>query len=223
MSIFRAIAVLLGFAGFLCIVLSPARAAGEISVIDGDTLQIGDKVVNLYGIDAPELGQLCFHDGGWHKCGQAAAFELKKLIEFDRPAECVPAPQNRNQVVCRASGRDLALALLHAGYVVAATGSGDVYRQAEESAREGNLGLWHMALVSPWDWRHGRRVSEGEAAAERSCPIKAVIAADGARLYYVPTDRGYRAIEVDADKGGRRFCSDAEAREAGWRRPGESK
>jgi endonuclease YncB( thermonuclease family) len=223
MSIFRAVAVLLGLAGSFCIVIPPVHAAGAISVVDGDTLQIGDKVVNLYGIDAPELGQLCFHDGGWNKCGQAAAFELKKLIEFDAPPECTPAPQNQNQVVCRASGRDVALVLLHAGYVVAATESGEIYRLAEKSAKEGKLGLWHMALVSPWDWRHGRRVSEGEAAAERSCPIKAVIAADGARLYYVPTDRVYRTIKVDTDKGDRRFCSDAEAREAGWRRPGESK
>lgn len=222
MSIGRVVALLLLLVGYVCTGVQPARAAGEVSVIDGDTLQIGGKVVNLYGIDAPELGQLCYHDGNWNKCGQAAAFELKKLIEFDGPPVCKPAPQNRNQVVCRASGRDLALTLLHAGYAVAATGSGDLYRLAEKSAREGNLGLWHMALVSPWDWRHGRRMTGGEAAAERSCPIKAVIAADGARLYYVPTDRAYQKIDVETSKGDRRFCSDAEARTAGWRRPGES-
>ena len=52
-------------------------APGKVSVVDGDTLQIGDKVYNLYGIDAPELGQLCFQDGRWNRCGVTAAFELK--------------------------------------------------------------------------------------------------------------------------------------------------
>ena len=140
MPISRVIAVGLLLAAAVAMGLQPARADDEFSVVDGDTLQIGDKVVDLYGIDAPELGQLCFHDNDWNRCGQAAAFELKKLIEFDGPPVCEPAPQNRNQVVCRASGRDVALALLRAGYAVASTGSGDIYREAEKSARETSSG-----------------------------------------------------------------------------------
>jgi len=223
MSIIRAVALVLGLAAVICNGSKTAFATPEISVIDGDTLQIGDKVVNLYGIDAPELGQLCFHDGAWNKCGLAAAFELKKLIEFDHQPTCEPAPQNRKRVVCRASGRDVALALLHAGYAVAEADSSDVYQLAEKSAREGNLGLWHMEMVSPWDWRHGKRVSKAESAAEVLCPIKGIITADGAKLYYVPTDRIYRSIAVDPNKGDRRFCSDVDARKAGWLRPGEVK
>ena len=37
-------------------------------VIDADTLQVDGKVVQLYGIDAPELGQLCESGGSlWHQ------------------------------------------------------------------------------------------------------------------------------------------------------------
>lgn len=200
----------------------PASAAPPISVIDGDTLQIGDRVVNLYGVDAPELGQRCFHDRVWHHCGQTAAFELKKLIDFDAAPLCGLAPLNRNEVVCRAGGRDIALALIRSGYALAATGSGGEYEEAEKSAREGNLGLWHMSMVSPWNWRHGRRLSPAESEEESACPIKAVVSADGSRLYYVPTDGSYRSIKIDPSAGGRLFCSDAEARSAGWRRPGEA-
>jgi len=79
-----------------------------------------------------------------------------------------------------------------------------------------------MSLVSPWDWRHGRRLSEAERASEARCPIKAIMGPAGEKLYYVPTDSDYSKIRVDPKAGGRRFCSDAAARDAAWRRPGET-
>ena len=52
---------------------SSQSSAERLSVIDGDTLQVDGDVVQLYGIDAPELGQLCESDGRlWH-CGMEAA------------------------------------------------------------------------------------------------------------------------------------------------------
>jgi len=194
----------------------------DVSVVDGDTLQIGDKVFDLFGLDAPELGQLCFHDNRWNRCGIAAAFELKKLLAFDKPLLCEPAPEHRRQLVCHAAGSDIALVLLRAGYAVAASGSGVGYQEAEKSAREGNLGLWHMAFISPWDWRFGRRLSPAESEEEISCPIKAIVDPEGRKLYYVPTDDNYKKVVVDPSKGDRLFCSDAATRMAGWRRPGEA-
>ncbi len=195
----------------------------DYSVVDGDTLQIGNHVYNLYGIDAPELGQLCLQDGRWNHCGITAAFELKKLLEFDKPLRCEPAPANRRQIVCHAASVNVALVLLKAGYAIAESGSDVAYRQAEHSAREGNLGLWHMSFVSPWDWRNGRRLPGADAAAETmGCPIRAIVNAEDQKIYYVPTDLDYKKISVDEAKGGRLFCSDVDARRAGWRRPGEA-
>jgi endonuclease YncB( thermonuclease family) len=202
--------------------VAAAEITAEVSVIDGDTLQVGDKVLNLFGIDAPELGQLCRHDDRWNRCGISAAFELKKLLKFDKPLRCEPAPADRRKVICHASSVDVALVLLKAGYAVAELGSGSAYQEAEKSAREGNLGLWHMAFVSPWDWRHGRRLPGSNEAEEATCPIKAIIDGSGRKLYYVPTDEVYKKIAVDLSKGDRRFCSDVAVRQAGWRRLGEA-
>ena len=213
--------VLFYAAGRPAVGLAAAVKAEDVSVIDGDTLQIGPKVINLYGIDAPELGQLCFHDGRWNRCGIAAAFELKKLISYDKPLRCETAPANKRKVICHAASVDLALVLLKAGYAVAESGSGNAYQEAEKSAREGNLGLWHMSFVTPWDWRHGRRLPGADEAEDATCPIKAIILETGQKHYFVPTDEKYKKINVDPSKGERLFCSDAEARRAGWRRPGE--
>ena len=50
---------------FLALVLIVAASAlavdvtGPARVIDGDTIEIGERRIHLFGIDAPELGQIC--------------------------------------------------------------------------------------------------------------------------------------------------------------------
>jgi endonuclease YncB( thermonuclease family) len=51
---------------------APAPGQG-VRVIDGDTVEIDGRLVQLYGIDAPELGQLCDRDGELWECGREAA------------------------------------------------------------------------------------------------------------------------------------------------------
>ena len=50
------------------------------TIIDGDTIAIGETHIRLEGIDAPEAAQTCGRRwfGTW-ACGQAAADELGKL------------------------------------------------------------------------------------------------------------------------------------------------
>jgi micrococcal nuclease len=63
---------------------------------------------------------------------------------------------------------------------------------------------------------------ETPAASTRSghrpgCDIKGNIGSGGERIYHLPGGSHYRRTKVDEDKGERWFCSEAEAREAGWR------
>jgi endonuclease YncB( thermonuclease family) len=71
---------------------SAAPAANAVSVVDGENNQIGGELFPLYGIDAPVLGQLCVEIQKWSRCGIAAAVELRKLLKFDVPVRCEPAP-----------------------------------------------------------------------------------------------------------------------------------
>lgn len=50
------------------------------------------------------------------------------------------------------------------------------------------------------------------------CDIKGNISASGERIYHVPGQRYYDATVVWPLRGERWFCSEAEARAAGWRR-----
>ena len=51
-----------------------------------------------------------------------------------------------------------------------------------------------------------------------ACAIKGNIGAAGERIYHVPGGEHYAATRIDVTTGERWFCTEAEARAAGWRR-----
>ncbi len=69
--------------------------------------------------------------------------------------------------------------------------------------------------MKPWDWRLG----EAEAAQKtRPCAIKGNINGNGEHIYHLPFQHFYRRVKIDESRGERWFCTEQEAREAGWRR-----
>jgi endonuclease YncB( thermonuclease family) len=190
-----------------------------IQVIDGDTIEIGDRVVRLFGIQAPELGQRCLHDGVWAHCGLDAAYELKKLIGVTHsPVICSPVAGRGAlpAAICMAGRTDIAHVLLLGGYVTTTDEASPAYKEAEAEASHARLGLWHSQFVAPADWRAGERLpSEGDTDAD-PCPIKAKVTANGKRVFYVPTDADYQTIKTDPAKGDVLFCSVDEALTEGW-------
>jgi hypothetical protein len=68
-----------------------------------------------------------------------------------------------------------------------------------------------------------RQMSTGSSplysALSPSCTIRGnVSATTGERIYHVPGQRFYDATSVKPGRGERWFCSEEEARQAGWRR-----
>lgn len=208
---------------------TPRDGPGEsLTIIDGDTVQVDGEVIQLYGIDAPELGQMCDRDGNLRPCGVEAALALRKLITFSASSfHCAPWGDGgeRNEAlpvrVCEVGHEDVGLVMLHSGYSVALPGSFPDYIEAQEVARQAGLGLWHSDFVMPWQWRQDQASNDRPGDSARNCNVKGVFDDQGARIYYVPTDDEYDKIVVDPSRGDRMFCSDDEARLAGWRRLGE--
>lgn len=221
--------------GLLAIVAaSGAAAAAEeaitgnrdsIKVIDGDTLLIAGRTIQLAGIDAPELGQLCVHgDQTWH-CGLRAAYALHKLIELAAdPVVCSHLTETSPTLLtgtCEIGEENISLTLLQGGYAAVPPGSGYFYKAAEEHARGAGLGIWGSRFVLPWNWRDGRRLPQESGLADQVCPIIGTVSADGTKLFHVPTDPDFDALHDSPNSQVRKFCSDEEARAAGWHHPGE--
>ena len=207
-------------------------AGQDLQVIDGDTLQSGGDIVQLYGVDAPELGQLCWRKGEPWQCGVEAAFALQKLVQLSGLAvTCVSwhdasETEGPNGEVIRAcqlgDEEDLGMALLRNGHAWARPGSFPHYGQLERRAKATGLGVWGSEAALPWEWRDGQRVGGKAGNPAEECNVKGMLDEAGERIYVVPTDADYDDVSVDLGKGEQLFCSDEEARHADWRRPGET-
>jgi endonuclease YncB( thermonuclease family) len=144
-------------------VLGPASAqpniAGVASVIDGDTIEIHGLRIRLYGIDAPESGQLCLKPTGerW-RCGQQASFALADRIRRTT-VSCRPRDRDRYGrivAVCFKGKEDLNRWMVANGWAVAYRHYSLDYVTDEDAARLGRINICGT-FDMPWDWRAQRR------------------------------------------------------------------
>ncbi len=143
-------------------VLQQPRAPGEpvtgrARAIDGDSLEIGNARIRLFGIDAPERDQDCRDgDGRTYACGREAARALATSFA-GREVTCTPVEvdrYNRDISICTADGVDLGEAMVRAGHALDyARHSRGRYAQAEREARAARRGLWAGSFETPAAWR----------------------------------------------------------------------
>lgn len=198
-------------------------------VYDGDTVSMrisgADQRVRLQGIDAPE------HDQPY---GKEARAHLAYLV-LDREVRLDMTGKDKygrllgkirvQPADCRGCGKtlDANLAMLTVGLAwwyrfykdeLSAEDQGR-YEFAEKEARAKKAGLWQDDKPTPpWDWPRGdRRISPPPG----NCRIKGNISANG-RIYHLPGQKDYESTRINTTKGERWFCTEAQARAAGWRR-----
>jgi hypothetical protein len=71
-----------------------------------------------------------------------------------------------------------------------------------------------------WGFSATRSSEEKNAALESSkrCNIKGNISEKtGEKIYHLPGDKYYDSTKIDTNRGEKMFCSEDEARQAGWR------
>jgi endonuclease YncB( thermonuclease family) len=195
---------------------------GVASVIDGDTLDIHGQRIRLHGIDAPESGQFCKKDGKQYRCGQRAALELADKIGRST-VRCEQRDIDRYKrivAVCRLGNIDLNAWMVRQGWAIAYRQYSRDYVDDESAAQASKAGIWAGRFIEPSRWRRGDRpaVESAKEPAAASCQIKGNISRSGERIYHVPGARDYGPTRIDESKGERWFCSEDEARKAGWRR-----
>lgn len=150
-----------------CLVASPAMGrgknsnlgaplAGQVSVVDGDTLELHGQRIRLFGVDAPESSQLCEAKNGksW-RCGAAAANALSTFIA-SRSVICTPRDRDRYQRVvaqCQVAGMDLGAWLVASGWALAFRRYSTDYVHAETTAARDHRGIHDSYFVAPWDFR----------------------------------------------------------------------
>lgn len=199
----------------LVINLMASDVRAEVSIVDGDTFDLGDVRIRLSGIDAPEFGQQC---GSWD-CGVASLEALDQVIHSGT-VECESLESDgygRVIAKCMVGGKDIGETLVLDGLAYAFVKYSTEYVEAEKSARIGGLGIWQGDFQRPWDYR-AEKWQSAEHEAPNGCPIKGNIS-DNGKIYHAPWSPWYKKTRIDESKGEHWFCSEAEAVAAGWRSP----
>ena len=215
---------MLRFCSVLVLLVLPIAAFGDVvgrvKVIDGDTVRVAGTVIRLHGIDAPELDQTCrTQDQADFPCGTWVRDLLRAEFENKR-ARCVAIDTDRyGRVVakCRVRRIDIGEWLVSEGLAFAYRSYSLDYDLDEKRAFISGRGLHRFKVQGPSEFRKAKAVNRSANAPKQGCAIKGNISSSG-RIYRMPGQAFYNETSIRTDKGERWFCSEADAKQAGWRK-----
>jgi len=209
----------------------PDVISGPARVIDGDTFEIAGLRVRVQGIDTPERGEQCRTMSGidW-ACGAHATQVARSLIA-GRQVVCHDLGERSHDRViarCLVDGSDFAELMLERGAARACPAYAERhahsrrYMALERQAADRGHGLFASGAPPRAGFCHTDATRRAEIvpipmAYDGQCLIKGNISRDGARIYHRPGQRHYSQTVIDTTAGERWFCTEAEARAAGWR------
>ncbi|WP_244413938.1 thermonuclease family protein [Methylorubrum extorquens] len=158
---------MLRWIGAIILVATPAFAGdaltGPVKVLDGDTLELQGRLVDLYGIDAPEAEQVCaMADESRYRCGEKAAAALRERIGTTS-VSCLPqggTTQDRLTAVCHLGETDLSAWMVVHGHAIALRDGTGGYLAKQTHAWGRRVGLWAGVFDEPASWRRARLRAE---------------------------------------------------------------
>ena len=235
-------------AALLSIVFPASQGwAASAIVRDAATLQLGNVIFRLDGIDAPSVDQLCIddHADSW-TCGIEARDQLTKLIN-GKQIRCDdlgadPTYKKRRIGVCKIEGDTTSLSqlMVRNGFAlnVEASASGR-FQPDEARAKDDRQGLWKGCFVAPHEFRSGKKdgtLLGGSCRADRDREIREALFPDDLVMPAGCNIKGKYAVRARVTgnlgiyhlqacrsypgltKPDRWFCSEEDAQGAGFRR-----
>jgi len=194
---------------------------------DGDSLEVNGKRVRLFGIDAPEFDQACTRGGAQWACGAEAADQLSRLVT-GREVRCEPTGVDQYQRLlarCTVGATDINEAMVERGLAIAYRKYSNDYVAAESRAKVAKRGMWAGTFETPSSVRARGQTNWSASRPPRSrpsappqrfsggCVIKGNKSRRGEWIYHVPGMPYYNQTQAEE-----MFCSEADARAAGYRR-----
>lgn len=128
---------------------------GQAIVLDGDTLEFDEVVIDLHGIDAPEFQQTCQRGKHSLACGAYATAALLTRV-YGKQLWCFEKGRTAEMHIvarCYVGLSDLAAGLVKEGWAFAIDEPGNTYKDEEGIARDTRRGVWSGDFVAPAIWR----------------------------------------------------------------------
>ena len=129
--------------------------ASHVTVVDGDTIKIGDVKIRFSGIDAPEINQTCVASEGKVACGKISRDILITKVTNNKISCTDEGKDFYGRVLgeCFVNGESLSRYLVREGFAFAYRKYSDKFISDEEYAKSNRLGMWSMKFQYPWDYR----------------------------------------------------------------------
>ena len=135
--------------------LSNNLFASHVTIIDGDTIRLGDVKIRFSGIDAPEINQTCVASEGKVACGKISRDLLIEKVTNNKISCTDEGKDFYGRVLgeCFVNGESLSAFLVREGFAFAYRKYSNKYVEDEEYAKFNKLGMWSMEFQYPWDYR----------------------------------------------------------------------
>jgi len=189
-------------------------------VIDGDTFELADgDIVRLLGIDAPEEKDCYYEEAkeALKNLVEGKEVELRKDVtgvdDFGRLLRYAILPNVdtlKNNVLIDEY-------MIQEGYAEMQNNSRDklyygLFLEKQEQAKKEKRGLWGECEYTPSE--HSQADTD---APSLECSIKGNISTGiFGKTYFLKECNNYGQVKIDANRGEKYFCSEEEAKEAGF-------
>ena len=129
--------------------------ASHVTVVDGDTIKLGDVKIRFSGVDAPEINQTCVASEGKVACGKISRDILITKVTNNKISCTDEGKDFYGRVLgeCFVNGESLSRYLVREGFAFAYRKYSDKFILDEEYAKSNRLGMWSMKFQYPWDYR----------------------------------------------------------------------
>ena len=129
--------------------------AAHVTVVDGDTIKLGDIKIRFSGIDAPEINQICVASEGKVACGKISRDILITKVTNNKISCTDEGKDFYGRVLgeCFVNGESLSRYLVREGFAFAYRKYSEKFIKDEEYAKSNRLGMWSMKFQYPWDYR----------------------------------------------------------------------
>lgn len=170
-------------------------------VFDGDTLETAEKqYIRLSGIDAPEMG----------RCGSTEAKQELERLVMKKPVyiKILYHLGSRQTGLIYTIHGSVNTAMLASGWAVKYdrdTPNDPAMQKATDEARAGRRGIFSALCTQPTN------PTRPDCAIKGNNPYR-----DGTKTYHTPNCPGYTFTKVELYKGDQWFCTEKEAKQAGY-------
>ncbi len=139
-------------------------ASNNLYIKDGDSFIWDKKEIRLWGIDAPELFQICQDENNKnYECGFKAKDFLISIIDI-KNMKCIEKNklkskrESRMVAKCFVGKKDIAEIMVLNGWAIDYKFfSKGAYSKAQMQARKNKKGIWAGSFISPYKWRKQKK------------------------------------------------------------------